>query len=349
MQFRRNQQGSRGPLSALLRQDYEQVSFGIRRFRLRAGPARRVLESCATAFLDGLNAVADTTDVNAAADRVDTLDPALRGFGYEGAAMGCALLDLLTASRGRRVAELLHGPARDYPHLAHVGIGWAYARLRLRPRWGIPQTDPLLRWLALDGFGFHQGFFHADAVIGRRRVERGLTLEQRGIRDQGLGRALWFHECADPAGIALRINEFPVARRSDLWSGAGLAATYAGGAESGELARLVRLAGDHREHLAQGCAFACAAHTRSGVVAEHVHRAAKLLAGVPVARAAGWTDESVTELGPNSAGAAHYEQWRAGIRLRFREHERTHVAEAESGCSGEAAHVPANTAKEAAL
>src|SRR2546429_76531 len=79
--------------------------------------------------------------------------------------------------------------------------------------------DPLLRWLAWDGFGFHQGFFHADRVVGGRVLERGLTADQRAIRDQGLGRSLWFHECADPEGIVLRVNEFARDRRADLWAG----------------------------------------------------------------------------------------------------------------------------------
>lgn len=307
-------------LPALLRQDYVQVDFGFRRFRLRGGSARCVLESCGRAFLDGLNAVADTSGVAEAARRIDALDPKLRGFAYEGAAMGCALLDLLTLSRGRRVARLLQGPARDYPHLVHVGVGWAYARLRLRPWRAIPVADPLLRWLAWDGFGFHQGFFHSDATVGRARVERGLRPDQRAIRDQGLGRALWFHECADPDGVALRIGEFPRERHADLWSGIGLAATYAGGSTQAELARLVRLAADHRSHLAQGCAFGCAARSRSGVVPEHVDRAASVLVGASVSEAAGWTDTALAELGPDPSTAEQYEQWRAGIRRRWQEH-----------------------------
>lgn len=309
-----------GPLAALLRQDYAQVDFGLRRFRLRPGNARRVLESSARAFLDGLNAIADTSRVDAAVHRIDALDPALRGFGYEGAAMGCAVLDLLTLSRGRRVAELLDGPGRDYIHLVHVGVGWAYARLRLRPWWGVPVGDPLLRWLGWDGFGFHQGFFHSEATVGRTRVERGLRPEQRAIRDQGLGRMLWFHECADPGGVALRISEFSRARRADLWSGVGLAATYAGGATPEEMADLPYLAANHRAHLAQGCAFASAARARSGLVPDHVERAASVLANASVPEAAGWTDSALAELGPNPSSAEQYERWRAGIRRRWQEH-----------------------------
>jgi hypothetical protein len=291
----------------LPRQELGHVDFGLRRFRLRPGPARDVLESAARAFLTGLNAVSDG-DLT---ERLGALDPEHVGFACEGAGMGAAMLDLVTFGRGRRVAALLAGPAAAHPHLVHVGVGWAYARLRLRPGRGSPAADPLLRWLAWDGYGFHQGFFHANRVIGGQRVEWGLPPDVRAVRDQGLGRALWFHECAEPDGVALRIAEFDPARRADLWSGIGLAATYAGGERADELDRLRDLAGPHRARLAQGCAFACKARLVSGVVPEHTALAARVLAGTDVATAAGWTDEARAVL--QTATLADYQRWRAGI------------------------------------
>jgi hypothetical protein len=295
-------------MTRLPRQQPGQVDFGLRRFRLRPGPARQVLESAARAFLTGLNAVSDGD----LAERLDAMDPQHVGFACEGAGMGAAMLDLVTFGRGRRVAALLAGPAAAHPHLVHVGVGWAYARLRLRPGRGSPAADPLLRWLAWDGFGFHQGFFHADRVIGGQRVALGLSPDVRAVRDQGLGRALWFHECAEPDGVALRIAEFAPDRRADLWSGIGLAATYAGGEQPDELSRLRDLAGPHRAQLAQGCAFACKARLVSGVVPQHTELAARVIAGTDVATAAGWTDDARSALG--AATLADYQRWRAGTR-----------------------------------
>ncbi|MEV6908417.1 DUF1702 family protein [Amycolatopsis sp. NPDC051071] len=297
----------------LSRQDMAQADFGRRRFRLRPGPARGVLESAGRAFLTGLNASLETSG-EALSVRVATVGPELRGFAFEGAGMGCALLDLLAPVRRGRVAALLRGPAVDYPHLVHVGAGWAYARLRLRPYRGPSSADPLLRWLSWDGFGFHQGFFHTDQVIGRHRVERGLPSGVRQVRDQGLGRALWFCECADPDGVALRIAEFPQGRQADLWSGIGLAATYAGGTDAGELARLADLSGRFRAHLAQGSAFACAARRVSGIVPAHTGKAAEVLAGSDTDVVADWTDRSLAVLGPRPDTLAHYQRWRAEIR-----------------------------------
>ncbi|WP_409465055.1 DUF1702 family protein [Amycolatopsis sp. GA6-003] len=299
-------------LARALRQHPRQVDFGLRRFRLRPGPARGVLESSGRAFLTGLNASVEP-DPGALGRQVSALEPELRGFAFEGAGMGCALLDLLLPVRRGRVAALLNGPAADYPHLVHVGVGWAYARLRLRPSRNAG-TDPLLRWLAWDGFGFHQGFFHPDRAIGRRRVEPGIGRGPRQIRDQGLGRALWFCECADPDGVALRIAEFPVGRQADLWSGIGLAATYAGGADAAELARLTDLSGPFRAHLAQGCAFACAARRVSGIVPAHTDKAAEVLAGVSTDAAADWTDRALGRCAPSPSTLADYQRWRAEIR-----------------------------------
>ena len=301
-------------LVAGLRQDLDQVDFGRRRFRLRPGESRHALQSAGRSFLEGFNAFVAVAGADRWADNLDTIEPELRGFAYEGAGMACAILDMLTFARGRRIEELLSEKARDYPHLVYVGAGWAFARLRLRPWWGTRPPNPLLRWLAWDGFGFHQGFFHADRVVGAQLVERGLTPSQRAIRDQGLGRLLWFHECADPEGIALRINEFSTARHGDLWSGIGLAATYAGAAEPDELERLVALAGDHGAELAQGCAFACKARQVSAIVPAHTEKAATVLAGVTAAEAATWTDQALIALGTGPRTAGRYLQWRAEIR-----------------------------------
>lgn len=301
----------------LLRQGPAQVDFGLRRFRLRPGPTRLVLESAGRAFLTGLNAALESRSTGELAARLDAVSREHTGFACEGAGMGAALLDLITLAKGRRVGALLAGPARAYPHLVHVGIGWAYARLRLRPRATVPGADPLLRWLAWDGFGFHQGFFHADRVVGGQRVECGVSGDRRGIRDQGLGRALWFHECADPDGIALRIREFHPDRRADLWSGIALAAGYAGGASAEELTRLVGLAGRYEGQLAQGVAFACKARVVSSVVPAHTELAARILAGADVTEAAGWTDRARAALGAGATGVADYQRWRAGIRQRW--------------------------------
>ncbi|MFI7047217.1 DUF1702 family protein [Streptosporangium sandarakinum] len=299
----------RSPAGLLLWQDPAQADFGPRRFRL--GPARERLETVVRAVLTGFDAV-----VAGEPERIDDLPEELRGFGHEGAGMACTTLDLLTLSGGRRLRGLLRGPGARHPHLVHLGAGWAYARLRLRPMWGVRSAHPLLRWLAFDGFGFHEGFFAADRTIGRQRTAGLLDRTRRAIFDQGVGRMIWFHECADADGVVSRVAEFPPGRRADLWSGVGMAAAHVGGADASGLARLdAASAGDgFRAHLAQGGALACAIRLLSGSVPDHTAAAAPVLCGVDVDEAASWTDAALLALGDGAHGGDHYQAWRAGVR-----------------------------------
>ncbi|MFI6449941.1 DUF1702 family protein [Streptosporangium amethystogenes] len=304
-------------VARLLWQNPARVGFGVRRFRL--GPARERLEGAERSFTAGFNAV-----VAGEAERIDDLREDLRGFGYEGAGMACATLDVLTLTGGRRLRELLSGPGMRYPHLIHMGTGRAYARMRLRPMWGVRSVHPLLRWLAHDGFGFHQGFFSADRTVGRQRTAGLMDRTRRAIFDQGLGRMLWFHECAGAGDVVLRIAEFPAGRRADLWSGVGLAAAYTGGASAADLGRLASAAAEDgfRAHLAQGCAFACASRLISAVVPEHTVAAAPVLCGAEADEAAAWTDTALVALGHNAHSGDHYQAWRAGIRKAWARRDR---------------------------
>jgi hypothetical protein len=78
-----------------------------------------------------------------------------------------------------------------------VGLGWAWARLPGNPERRLPALDPLLGWLAVDGYGFHEGYFHWRRRVSARELPRGLSASARRVFDQGLGRSLWFVEGAD--------------------------------------------------------------------------------------------------------------------------------------------------------
>jgi hypothetical protein len=305
-------------ISAILRRDERQVDFGIRRFRLSPGSQREILETASRAFVTGFNAVIASGPENLAAS-LDELGEQQRGHALEGAGMAATVLDVLTLRRGRRLQALLAGPGRGYPHLVFAGAGRAYASLGMRPSRlvrGMPTdraTHPALRWLAWDGYGFHRGFFAADVTIGRQKIPRRLTGEQQSLFDQGLGRALWFHECADPDGVALRIAEFDPVRRGSLWSGVGLAATYTGGADVADLGRLAALAGQHNADLAHGAALACAARTHAGLIPAHTAAAAHALTGALAEEASGWVASGLGRIGQSAAGPGGYQAWRQEI------------------------------------
>ncbi|MFI6297962.1 DUF1702 family protein [Nonomuraea sp. NPDC050790] len=283
----------------LLYQDAGQVDFERRGFRL--GPARGHLEAAGLAFVAGFNAA---DEVGPDGLDLSGLLPGMRAAAAEGAGAACAVRDILTLSRGRRLAALLAGPGRAHPYQVHLGAGWAFARLRLRP-WSMSRAlDPLLRWLCWDGYGFHQAFF---------RQPVGLTTNgtRCAIRDQGYGRALWFRECADVDALAVTIAAFPLDRHADLWSGAGLAAVHTGGAHPDDLVRLARHAGENRADLAQGAALAAAAAVTCGPVPARTEQAIEILTGAGSERAAGWAEQARRGRGH---GAEEFLRWRAEIR-----------------------------------
>jgi hypothetical protein len=289
------------------------VDFDVRGFAPAAPAVRAALEQHGRSFAAGFNA--------ALAAPLDELEPLLgdvpaaeRGFAFEGAAMALALFDLVVPGAPRRLPAFCRGIGAPHVYMAHVGAGWALARLRLRP-WGRLGVDPLLRWLALDGYGFHEAFFHpAPVVRGGRRPSRLDGYELRAF-DQGVGRALWFVEAADAERIAATVRRLPAARRGDLWSGVGLAAAYAGAADDDTLLAIRDAAGPLAAHVAQGAAFAAAARVHARNVVPHTATAVRIFCDLDLAAAARVTD-AARPAAPAGA-AADYESWRASIRRAF--------------------------------
>jgi hypothetical protein len=102
-------------------------------------------------------------------------------------------------------------------------------------------------------------------------------------------------------------------RLADLWSGVGLAATYAGGAPTAAIEELREAAGCWTRHLGQGSAFAAAARQRAGNPAAHTELACRVLTGRTAPAAAAITDAAKHRLPANGRTPA-YEAWRARIR-----------------------------------
>lgn len=297
-----------------------ETKLETRGFHDKGPQAREVLETVGESFLSGLGDAVETGSPSATDERLAALPTRYQGFAYEGAAMGFALLDgLLPWSR--RTADFLRGPGEAHVYMAYVGIGWAMARLP-RPLW--PDTsglDPLLRWLIHDGYGFHQAYFHTDEHVHRRvRDHRAAKKTGDGAyalraADQGIGRALWFVGGTDVDRVTRLVEGFPAERRSDLYSGVGLAATYAGGAEEHELRRLLDQAGEHQGSLAQGSAFAAEARDRAGLPAPHTELGTAVLCGMAAQDAA----RASRELRPDTTGPEtdtarpRYEVWRTSL------------------------------------
>ena len=295
----------------------EEATFVRRGFRRANREAQTRLERVGQSFLYGYHAALDDSVTDDLAPRLERMELEFRGFAYEGAAMALDLLDQLKPWRASRVQQFLSGAGDRHVYMIHVGIGWSMMRFPFRKDRRIARLDPLLRWLVLDGCGFHEGYFHWPRCSDGR--SRPKWLEGYGLRafDQGLGRSLWFVGGGDPEWITATIASFPDLRRADLWSGIGLACSYAGGAETAALESFRSAAGKYRDHLAQGAVFAAGARRRAGNPAAHTDLACRIFCGMRYEEAAELSSETVAQAKEDYEPA--YEVWRRLIRKRFQE------------------------------
>ena len=304
-----------------------EVSFAGRGFPVTASDATRRLEAIPQAVVCGFEWGIDAREQWDVVSRLELVEPEMRGFAYEGATMAYTVRDAMAAGRGTKARELLRGPGVPHTFLTYIGIGFAMARLP-RPLWKNVLPDltgiryyPTMSWLAVDGYGFDKAYFHTTRwVDGQHRAEAYPWLGRadyfpRAV-DQGIGRALWFVHGGAPDPVAAAVGRFAAGRQADLWSGVGLAATFAGGADGDALATLVRAAGADSGHLAQGAVFAAKARRFSGYTPGHTAAAVHALAGVSVDVADALADDVAVD-GFNGDARPDYEVWRARVRDRL--------------------------------
>jgi enediyne biosynthesis protein E3 len=291
----------------------DEATFARRGFRANDASARLRLEQIGRTFLHGYHAALEEGDLDNLLSRLQEVEAESRGFAFEGAAMGLFLLDHLTPWRTDRLRAFLDGPGAPHIYLGYVGAGWALAQLGANVPRALARFDPLLRWLAVDGYGFHHGYFHSHRSVVERQTPRRFSGYSLRAFDQGLGRSLWFVEGADVARIAATVAGFPVARRPDLWSGVGLACAYAGGVDRDAIERLLISARANRVQLAQGAAFAAKARARAGIPSTHTDLACRIVCGMSAEDAALATDAALVDL-PADGLLPSYEVWRQRIQ-----------------------------------
>jgi hypothetical protein len=301
--------------------DQSEVTFERRGFTASDTTRQANLERVGTKFLEGFEygmAGLSLADIESS---LETVEPTFRGFAYEGCTMALAVRDGIRPYGRHWVRDLLASRGANHVYMAYIGVGWAMARLP-KVRWSaIEPHDPLLRWLALDGLGFHQAYFRTPQYVGKQRQDRIPGWEPAAYAsrafDQGMGRALWFVNGSDVQRVANCIGTFAPSRQGDLWSGAALASVYAGGAEAAELSDMARLAGPYRSHAAQGAAFAAKARLLAGLVMPGTELAVKVYCDMSVEDAAAVTDQALDGLPAEDTDTPIFEVWRERIRKRF--------------------------------
>ena len=304
----------------------EEVTAIRRGFQITNPQKQARVEQIGTTFLTGYHGAIASESLEKLVIELESIDAEYRGFAYEGAAMGLTLSDFFTPWQGKRLQPFLTGAGDAYVYLAYVGMGWALSRLpggisrylpTLNRADNSQSQSSLLGWLAIDGYGFHQGYFYWPEQVEKQIIPKNLSGYAVRAFDQGLGRSLCFVLGLDVQRIAATIQLFSETRRADLWSGVGLASAYAGGLSPSEMMELGELSQTYLPDLAQGIAFAAKARLRAGYLPEHTEQICQLIWQQSSVAVAVITDEALVNL-PVDEGTPAYELWRSRIKNEFK-------------------------------
>lgn len=306
-------------LSGVAAPDIDAVTPAARFEQVAGTTARRLGQIPQTVVL-GFEQLMASRRIDQIHTRLALVTPEHRGFAYEGATMAATILDVMIPGRTNRAAAVMTGPGSKHLLLNYIGIGFALAKLPRRawrnvlPDLPVSAFHPVLSWLVVDGYGFDLAYFRPDRyVTAQHRPDPYPWLDDttgyfgRAV-DQGIGRALWFIAGGEAARAETLVHRFAPERRADLWSGVGLAATFAGG---DDVASLPGRARGHARELAVGSVFAARARAAAGCVPEHSERAVPALAGLDLGAAVDLADGFT---GHGDASAPAYEHWRRHIR-----------------------------------
>ncbi|MCM2389892.1 DUF1702 family protein [Streptomyces albipurpureus] len=269
-------------------------------------PTWKHLETAVRSAVGGYHEVLDGSHFEDLIPRLDRTPLEFRGYAYEGAAMGLTGLDCFLPGRSRLQAYLA-GPGSPHIYMAHIGAGEALARLRRKPEPLMRRlADPALRWLVMDGYGFHEGFFKQRRFVERQQVPVHLSAFARRVFDQGIGRSIWFTSGADADRISRAIAAFPAHRHADLWLGIGVACGYVGGVDRATIEALRAAAGRHTSQVAVGTAFVAKGRLRAGNPIPDTELACQVLCGISGQAAARLVDEAFEDL-PDTPSAPAYD------------------------------------------
>ena len=293
--------------------DDSEAEFENHGFTAVDDAAREQLEEVGRWFARGFRAAMAETDSEKLGPHLRRVDPEFRGFAFEGAAVAFTVLDSLVPTAGR-LRNLVQGPGVPHAWLIPVGYGWAKTQLKRMPKRPPALFDPMSGWLAVDGAGFHHGFYNAERYLDEARPKGGLSAAAAPVFDQGLGRALWFYRGGDPERIASTIAGFPKERRADLWGGMASAATYAGGVGEDVLTALRRAAGRYEPDVAVGAVLAAKTRLLGGDVVPHTETACAVLYGGSVEEAGRLVDAGQEGLSMEGRQSAY-----DALRSRLRE------------------------------
>jgi hypothetical protein len=220
------------PLAALLplvRQDPASLRPLIDGFAVADGWSRQRVVDIVESFLHGYNAMAGARRPADAYAELAGIEPFLRPFAYEGAAMGYGAWALVNGCglRGFERAMEAHSPQTVYQN--YVGLGWWLGLVcRGRPRAfvrSVGRLDPVYGLLAAEGAAFRAGFLTGGDPGSLERFRR-MPDAAVHVAHQGFGRSLWFSRMGRVDAALHVVSGLPDRFHGDAVSGLGLACAF---------------------------------------------------------------------------------------------------------------------------
>lgn len=251
--------------NALFGLSREEGSFARHRFPGCRSQAREHLEGVIHTFIDGYNLALAEPNLFDLHARIDSSFPrAYAGFAYEGAGLYLALADLMAPQSVSRLRHFTCDIVPEHDFITSVGAGFAIARVPLglrRLSSYRSRLNPMTAWCLVDGYGFHQGFFHWERYIRRlQTAPPAFDAQDAALFDAGVGRAMWWVFGGNAEDIAAAIAQFRPSRQGEMWTGIGTALAYANGSNAGTSQRLIELSGGFHNDFLSGILLA--AHMR---------------------------------------------------------------------------------------
>ncbi len=239
-----------------------EANFKIRGFEKNA-PAQARLELVAKTVVSGYNTALETGLTDDLQTNTETIKQELVGFFNEGIGMGLYTLDVFSVFNRNRFWNFIKDKGKNHEYMSYIGAGIASGVFFNLPfEKFVEKADPTSGLLILNGLGFYYAYFKPKKTLQKMYLPKSVKKDKFYIEcyDNGIGRALWFYNGGVPTSIARTIANFPKDRQGAIWSGVGLAATYAGGVPEEKIRELQELAGENSHMLGEGSILAC--HTR---------------------------------------------------------------------------------------
>lgn len=267
---------------------------------------KKHIENIGKKFIIGYNTALIEKDLKKISKSLNDVEKSFSGFSFEGAAMALVICDFFNPWKNN-FNEFLK-LEKNHEYMMYVGAGWAVARLPFK-RLIISKLNKkeTLHKLVFDGIGFHQGYFNWQKFILNKDVPKYLNKNELKSYYQGLGRSFWFVFGGNAKKIEECIETFEESVKGDLWSGIGLASTYAGGRQD-SIKELKKLSNIYFPDLAQGCTFAAKARKKAENITVHNKYSCEMYCGMTIEEASKITDDCLD---------SDYEVWRQKIRKIF--------------------------------